>query len=361
MGEREEKFVEKKGTLTQLLWGAGGIYACFLYYGSLQEDVFKYKSESGESFQYIWWLQVLEAAANVLVSFAFLAYTGFTRNIPHDMFAMTGFTQVSAKYCTNAALAAGVSFPVATLAKSGKMVPVMIGSLFLGGATYTMREYMQVASIVAGTAIVSMGGSKKGGGSSSFTGLLFLCGSLMCDGLTGGVQKRLKAKTAEKGIKVKPYDFMFWTNLYMLGVATVFALLNGEVFAGTGFLIKHPEILTLIAQFCLCSAIGQSFIFYTIATFDPLVCTTVTTTRKIFSVLYSILFKGNKMSLTVCLAFVFAPSVCPFFSLLCPSRFPHRAGLVWLSPAPVSLLRSRARRRSLAAERWRKPLPPPRV
>ena len=46
----------------------------------------------------------------------------------------------------------------------------------------------------------------------------------------------------------------------------------------------------------MCSAIGQSFIFYTVATFDPLVCSTVTTTRKIFSVLLSIFTKGHNLS-----------------------------------------------------------------
>ena len=43
-----------------------------------------------------------------------------------------------------------------------------------------------------------------------------------------------------------------------------------------------------VANFCLCSALGQSAIFFTLANFDPLVCTTVTTTRKIFSVLLDI-------------------------------------------------------------------------
>eukprot|EP01061_Rhynchopus_euleeides_P046729 TRINITY_DN899_c0_g1_i2.p1 TRINITY_DN899_c0_g1~~TRINITY_DN899_c0_g1_i2.p1 ORF type:complete len:367 (+),score=130.40 TRINITY_DN899_c0_g1_i2:43-1143(+) len=290
------KNVEKKGTLLQLLWGAGGIYACFLYYGSLQEDVFRYKSETGEKFKYIWFLQVLESLANVGFSFAYLAAMGFTRNIPHDMFAMTGFTQVSAKYCTNAALASGVSFPVATLAKSGKMVPVMIGSLLLGGATYSLREYIQVFAIVAGTAIVSLGGGKKkSGGESTLWGVAFLAVSLICDGLTGGVQKRLKAKTAEKGVKLGPYDFMFWTNVYMLATALVFSIVNWEV-AGIAFCLRFPDVMWLIIKFSICSALGQSFIFYTIATFDPLVCTTVTTTRKIFSVLYSIVFKGNPLA-----------------------------------------------------------------
>jgi UDP-galactose transporter B1 len=49
-------------------------------------------------------------------------------------------------------------------------------------------------------------------------------------------------------------------------------------------------------KFSACSAIGQSFIFYTVATFDPLVCSTVTTTRKIFSVLLSIFTKGHNLS-----------------------------------------------------------------
>ena len=51
-------------------------------------------------------------------------------------------------------------------------------------------------------------------------------------------------------------------------------------------------------KFALCSAVGQSFIFYTIANFDPLVLSTVTTTRKIFSVMLSIFLKGHSLSLT---------------------------------------------------------------
>ena len=51
----------------------------------------------------------------------------------------------------------------------------------------------------------------------------------------------------------------------------------------------------MIWKFSMCSAIGQSFIFYTVARFDPLVCSTVTTTRKIFSVILSIIFKGHSI------------------------------------------------------------------
>lgn len=177
--------VDAKLQALQLLFGAGGIYAAFLYYGSLQEDVFRYESEDGLKFTMAWYLQVLESFTNVVVGVAALiimgltgtGYTasddsdddtsdnkkmkwwGGTPNLPKKPFISTGFTQVCSKAFTSLALANGLSFPVATLAKSGKMAPVMIGSLMLGGAKYGCRDYLQVLAIISGTAILSM--SKK--------------------------------------------------------------------------------------------------------------------------------------------------------------------------------------------------------
>jgi len=187
----------------KLLIGAGGIYAAFLYYGSLQEDVFRYTAEDGSSFKQAWFLQVLEALANVVIGFVGMQLTGATKGIPLKMFAISGASQVSAKACTSLALANGLSFPVATLAKSGKMAPVMAGSLLLGGATYSVREYLQVAAIIGGTAVVSMGKKKGGGTSSSTMGVVYIIGSLVLDGVTAGFQKRLKAETAKAGVKPK--------------------------------------------------------------------------------------------------------------------------------------------------------------
>jgi UDP-galactose transporter B1 len=281
----------------KLLIGAGGIYAAFLYYGSLQEDVFRYTAEDGTQFKQAWFLQVLEALANVVIGFVGMQLTGATKNIPQMAFAISGASQVSAKACTSLALANGLSFPVATLAKSGKMAPVMLGSLILGGASYSLREYLQVAAIIGGTAIVSMG-KKKGGSTSSMLGVAYIILSLVLDGVTAGFQKRLKAETAKAGVKPKPYDFMFWTNLYMCLTAIVISGALGEVGTGLAYCASNPEILEKIIKFAICSAVGQSFIFYTIANFDPLILSTVTTTRKIFSVLLSIFLKGHTLSLT---------------------------------------------------------------
>ena len=282
----------------ELLFGAGGIYAAFLYYGSLQEDVFRYASEEGDKFTQVWFLQVLEALCNVVVGFLGLQLTGgATPDLPQPLFASSGCSQVLAKYCTNAALANGLSFPVATLAKSGKMVPVMAGSLLLGGASYSLRQYIQVAMIVAGTAIVSLSKKKASSGTTATLGVAFIVASLCFDGVTGGLQKRVKSETKARGAAPKPYDYMFLTNIYMLATALVFALARGEVQAGLKFALDNPALWGKVLRFGACSAVGQSFIFYTISTFDPLVCTTVTTTRKIFSVLLSIFLKGHELPL----------------------------------------------------------------
>ena len=65
-GMRTSTTVEKKlGPAVQipdgikLIIGAGGIYGAFLYYGTLQEDVFKYQSEDGSMFKAAWLLQFM--------------------------------------------------------------------------------------------------------------------------------------------------------------------------------------------------------------------------------------------------------------------------------------------------------------
>jgi hypothetical protein len=50
---------DSKAGFVQLLIGAGGIYAAFLYYGTLQEEVFHYKSAEGQKFTQAWFLQAL--------------------------------------------------------------------------------------------------------------------------------------------------------------------------------------------------------------------------------------------------------------------------------------------------------------
>ena len=287
----------KQGSLLQLMLGAGGIYAAYMYYGVLQEDVMGYTAADGTRFQSTWFIQVLEALANVIVGgIGRQLAGGGTQGLNLQLLGYGGIAQVSAKAFTMSALANGLSFPVVTLAKSGKMVPVMIGSILMGGKKYTLKQYLSVAAIIAGTCIVSSGKKKGGGGSDSLIGLLFILGSLTMDGLAGGAQERLKKDSQVTGKYPTSWDNMFWTNTFMALTAVVIAGVFGELATGYKFCSENPEIFKMIAKFCACSAFGQTFIFFVIANFDSLTCTTVTTTRKVFSVLLSIFLKGHSLS-----------------------------------------------------------------
>merc|ERR1711879_482724 len=92
------------------------------------------------------------------------------------------------------------------------------------------------------------------------------------------------------------YDMMFWTNFFMFLVGLVVSTLLGETFSGFAFLCENPELVSKVFLFGLCSALGQSFIFFVVAEYGPLKNATVTTTRKIFSVLLSIFINNHPLN-----------------------------------------------------------------
>merc|ERR1712070_298852 len=100
--------------------------------------------------------------------------------------------------------------------------------------------------IIGGTAIVSMGKKKSSSSmDNSFMGVFYIVLSLALDGVTAGFQKRLKTETAKVGVKPKPYDFMFWTNLFMCLTAIVIASGIGEFTSGMAYITANPDIFPM--------------------------------------------------------------------------------------------------------------------
>merc|ERR1712087_809898 len=81
---------------------------------------------------------------------------------------------------------------------------------------------------------------------------------------------------------------MLWTNASGCLMALLLALVTRHLFSGISFCTAHPEVLKAIIVYSLASAVGQNFVYFTLTQFNPLVLTTVTTTRKIFSTLFSV-------------------------------------------------------------------------
>ena len=173
----------------KLAIGVVGIFGAFLYYGQLMGDIVKYQADDGSKLEREWFLQVLEAAANVLVGLAGLILTqgGPSPSIPYKSFLLTGSTQVLAKAMTQKAQIYGVPFFLATLVKNAKMVPVMVGAIVLSGTRYPARKWAQVALIIGGVVLVTVGKARKpgsDGGHADIIGMACLGLSLVCDGTT---------------------------------------------------------------------------------------------------------------------------------------------------------------------------------
>ena len=134
--------------------------------------------------------------------------------------------------------------------------------------------------------------SKKNSTASNSTfGLILLFLSLCMDGVCGMQQDVVVPR-----FKPSPLRLQQMLNVYGILVSLITSLLLKELVPGVSFFLTNRRCLWLAVQFGLCSSVGQLCILYTVRHFPPLVLSTITTTRKFFSILLSVLFMGNYIS-----------------------------------------------------------------
>jgi len=273
-----------------------GIFGCFSYFAVLQEDLFK-KEYAGKKFKSTFFMMVAERALNGLVGLIFMMILGTSGlKIPINQIFVSGGTQMFAMALSNEALRY-VSYPTQVLGKSCKMVPVFIMGLLMTNKTRSISEFLTVGTVTVGVVVFNMAAPVKpgkGGGSDSAYGLGLIVASLVLDGLTGGIQDRVKEKLAEinpgkdKKPKMTSFESMFYTNIAGAVVALVLCVGSGQMQEGIALCQASPDFVWALTLFGLSSSVGQCFIYYTINEFSPLILSTVTTTRKIFSTVYSV-------------------------------------------------------------------------
>jgi UDP-galactose transporter B1 len=291
----------------KVLVSAAGIYSFYLYYGVLQERIYRAEGAGGERFSQTLLLLAAQCLANwVLGAVAVLVEGGKgtdkevgapARSSPwgthsgRTWLAIISVSYLCAMGCSNQSLQF-VSYPFQALAKSCKMVPVMLGGVLLGGKRYRWYEYLAVLLITGGVLLFQLdkGGSLLEGNTAWGMGLLFA--SLVLDGLTSSNQDLFSHEYGPSGSYMMR-EMNFWSLLLLLPLLAV----TGEGTSGLAFALRNPHVMYDIVMFALCSAVGQQFIFFCIVGPGPLVCTTITTTRKFFTVLLSVLwFPDNKLS-----------------------------------------------------------------
>jgi len=299
-----------------LIFCAIGICTCYIYYGILQERYFSGEKRIGANFAL-----VSQTFTNSLVAliwgrlaniFTTTGDWGLSKKsykpssksskqvlgLDHPLLMFTSFCYIAAMSTSNYSFQY-VSYPVAVLAKSCKLIPTMVVSLIVERKRYSVQEWLAAACICGGIVLFNLSRttSKSGMGDQSKDsshGIFLLLVSLCFDGFLGSCQGLLQ-RADRLGSKrpPTPMETMFFVNIYSLIVLVPMAVHSGEWDNGISRLDEIKEGLFLLNA---AAASGQIFIFLTLAWFSPLICTTITTTRKFFTILLSVIHFGHVFS-----------------------------------------------------------------
>ena len=169
---------------------------------------------------------------------------------------LCAFTYLTAMVCSNKALK-WVNYPTQVIGKSCKPIPVMLLGVLFGRKSYPLLKYVFVFLIVSGVALFMYkpkdGLVNDAGASLIGSGELLLILSLLCDGLTGAVQERMKTEHLTKSAPMMT-AMNKWSVIF-LGTALV---ITGELWEFYQFaFIRHPGILLEIPMLAVASAFGQ--------------------------------------------------------------------------------------------------------
>ncbi|KAL9888489.1 solute carrier family 35 member B1 homolog meigo [Glossina fuscipes fuscipes] len=277
-----------------------GIFFCYFLYGIVQEKITRgrygtHKNDDGtigERFTYALALVWIQCLCNFVFAKGLLTLQPKKEDNTHiGYYAVSALTYLLGMISSNMALR-WVSYPSQVVGKSAKPIPVMILGVLIGRKSYSWIRYACVVTIVLGVVLFMYKESKANATATADNaglGELLLFLSLSMDGLTGAVQERMRSSSAPTGLQMM-LSMNFWS-IPMLGFAMIVTVCEGKDFIY--FASRHPELWTHMSMLALCGCFGQFFIFLMVAKFGPLACSVVTTTRKFFTVLCSVVVFGN--------------------------------------------------------------------
>uniref|UniRef100_A0A670Z898 Solute carrier family 35 member B1 n=1 Tax=Pseudonaja textilis TaxID=8673 RepID=A0A670Z898_PSETE len=275
-----------------------GVFVCYFWYGVLQETITRGKYGEGakqEKFKYVLSLVFIQCVINaifakLMIQFFDAVKVDRTRNW---LYAACALSYLGAMVSSNSALQF-VNYPTQVLGKSCKPIPVMLLGVTVLKKKYPLSKYFCVLLIVTGVALFMYKPKNVGSVGDEHVfgyGELLLLLSLTLDGLTGVSQDHMRAYY-QTGSNHMMLNINLWSTLF-LGAGIFF---TGELWEFLSFTERYPTIIYTILLFGLTSALGQTFIFMTVVYFGPLTCSIVTTTRKFFTILASVILFANPIS-----------------------------------------------------------------
>ena len=271
----------------KLLFCAIGLQATYLTWGVLQERVMtkKYgKDKNAERFKQSEFLVFMNrVSAMVLSGFCLAMKRQGKHGIPFYLYSYSSLSNILSSWCQYEALKY-VSFPTQVLGKASKMIPVMLMGKLVSRKSYQYYEYFIAGMISAGVSLflLSVASSKQNSAETSLSGLCLMLGYMVFDSFTSNWQSKIITTYSLTSLQV-----MFGTNAFSSLFTGVSLIQNGGMISSISFIYQHPDFGYHAMVISLASAVGQLFIFYTIASFGPLAFTCIMVTRQMFSMLLS--------------------------------------------------------------------------
>ncbi|KAI1661562.1 UAA transporter [Daldinia decipiens] len=320
---------KKDAGVAQLVVAVAGIYGSFLTWAYLQEKLTTTPHGAPgatEVFKYPVFLNTIQSLFAATTGAMYLyASTPRGQAIPPIIpsrrilgpLLLVALTSSLASPFGYASLA-HIDYITFLLAKSCKLLPVMLLHVTVFRRRYPLYKYLVVAAVTAGVAVFTLHSGKShkksgaGLGGNSAWGLLLLGINLLFDGLTNSTQDYIFGA-------FQPYSgpqMMCANNLMSTAVTAAYLVLSpwlartgagewlgvdvaggaGELEAALGFMARHPGVWADVLGFAACGAVGQVFIFYTLSTFSSVLLVTVTVTRKMFTMILSVVAFGHRLT-----------------------------------------------------------------
>ena len=283
-----------------LLFCAAGLQGSYLTWGVLQERIMARQygetdTSEGESFKNSQFLVFMNRILAFLIGSIVLLCKGHPRHkAPLYKYSYSSFSNIMSSWFQYEALKY-VSFPTQVLAKASKVIPVMLMGKVVSKKTFEWYEYGTAALISVGVSMFLLTSGdvvRKSSTVTTFSGVILLLGYLLFDAFTSNWQGELFRQ-----YKMTSIQMMVGVNLFSVLFTSVSLIEQGGFIESVAFMNKHPLFVFHIIILSICSATGQLFIFYTIATFGPVTFTIIMTIRQGLAILLSCIIYSHPVTL----------------------------------------------------------------
>lgn len=269
-----------------------GLQASYLIWGYVQEKVMTKDYRTGR-FPSASFCVFSNRILAVVVASAVTLWRHKTLRMPAPLscFAPCSITNSFSSFAQYQALRY-VSFPLQTLAKSAKVIPVMLMGKVLNKKAYSLQEYLEALLVSICMLVFSFSESSGHVGRDTHVqGALMLFLYLAGDSFTSQWQSRVYKEFPS----VDQFQMMFVVNMWSFLLTLVALVACNELLPTIAFLAANPDAIRDNVTIAVTSATGQVFIFYTIKKFGPIVFTLTMTARQMISILISAVFFSHPM------------------------------------------------------------------